>query len=80
MSGCAICVYDLYEQSLNEYRDSIEHIRASLTDLGVPQSDWPSSLSSGRSASDLSKAHSASESAFEALERTLAAKSAQNVP
>lgn len=79
MSGCAICVYDLYEQSLSEYRDSIKLIQNSLTELGVPQSDWPSILSSERSASDLSRAYNASETAFEALERALAAKSMQSI-
>jgi hypothetical protein len=79
MSGCAICVYDLYEESLTKYRESIENIRASLTSLAIPQNEWPSSLLPGRFGSQLSKAASASESAFEALERALAAKTIVSV-
>ena len=75
MSGCAICVYDLYQESMDQYRESIENIRYALTSQGVPESEWPQILLSGQTNSDLIKASHASESAFEALERALAAKS-----
>jgi hypothetical protein len=68
-------VYDLYEESLDEYRKTMARIRDSLTNMPIPQSEWPAGLLSARSESDMNKAHSASETAFEALERALAAKS-----
>lgn len=74
MSGCAVCVYDLYEESQSHYRDSIETIRKSLSNLAIPQTEWPSSLTNTLR-SDIQKVASASESAFEALEKALAAKS-----
>lgn len=74
MSGCAVCVYDLYEESLAQYRDSIQGIRSSLTRIGIPETTWPASLVAQNSMSSLSKAASATESAFEALERRLAEK------
>lgn len=74
MSGCAVCVYDLYEESLAQYRDSIQGIRSSLTRIGIPETTWPASLVAQNSMSSLSKAASTTESAFEALERRLAEK------
>lgn len=44
MSGCAVCVYDLYEDSLAAYRDAITKVTARLNSMGVPESDWPQSL------------------------------------
>lgn len=41
MSGCAVCVYDLYEESLASYEDSITALRKSLGALGIPQDTWP---------------------------------------
>jgi hypothetical protein len=75
MSGCAICIYDLYEESLGQYREAVAQIRDSLTKMSIPQNEWPIGLLSGKTGSDLGKANNASQSAFEALERALAAKS-----
>ncbi|KAG1763298.1 oxidoreductase-like protein [Suillus occidentalis] len=41
MSGCAICVYDLYEESLEAYKESIAALRSSLSALTIPDSEWP---------------------------------------
>ena len=41
MSGCAVCIYDLYEESLASYEDSITALRKSLGALGIPPNTWP---------------------------------------
>ncbi|KAF7324491.1 Oxidoreductase-like domain-containing protein [Mycena kentingensis (nom. inval.)] len=70
MSGCAVCVYDLYEESLTAYRDALAAFRSTLVALGVPQAEWPAATrSDGGTASK-----SVVKDAFEELERALAAK------
>ncbi|KAF9063003.1 oxidoreductase-like protein [Rhodocollybia butyracea] len=44
MSGCAVCVYDLYEDSLAAYRDAVAKIKATLNSMDVPETEWPHSL------------------------------------
>lgn len=44
MSGCAICVYDLYEDSLNTYKKAVKSLRQSLVALQIPESEWPLSV------------------------------------
>uniref|UniRef100_A0A0W0FLV6 Oxidoreductase-like domain-containing protein n=1 Tax=Moniliophthora roreri TaxID=221103 RepID=A0A0W0FLV6_MONRR len=44
MSGCAVCVYDLYDESLAAYRESMEKVKATLRKMGVPEEEWPISL------------------------------------
>lgn len=46
MSGCAVCVYDLYDESLAAYRESIAKVTATLNSMGVPESEWPNGLKS----------------------------------
>ena len=41
MSGCAVCVYDLYEESVGLYRQSLKNFREALITMDVPQSEWP---------------------------------------
>lgn len=41
MSGCAICIYDLYQESLVTYRESVASLRSSLAELDIPESEWP---------------------------------------
>ena len=79
MSNCAICVYDLYSESLKEYRESIAALRAALSSLNIPQSEWPPSI---RADSDSdSKGSGARQravlSAFEEMERALVRKKEQ---
>ncbi|EAU81387.2 hypothetical protein CC1G_05217 [Coprinopsis cinerea okayama7 len=82
MSGCAICVYDLYDESLEAYEESIDKIRARLTDMGVAMEEWPASIRPGASSSSSQASDSpqaargAVYSAFEELERNLKAKQA----
>lgn len=71
MSGCAICVHDLYQESLNDYNDSISALKASLLALNVPRSEWPEEIG-GEEAKEVQK--STSLSAFEKLEMALKEK------
>ncbi|KAJ3519257.1 hypothetical protein NMY22_g13289 [Coprinellus aureogranulatus] len=80
MSGCAICVYDLYEDSLQSYDDSVDAIQSKLRSMEVSESEWPDSIRPGQSEDPGtttiggSSGKSPALSAFEELERKLAAK------
>ncbi|KAH7904988.1 hypothetical protein BJ138DRAFT_1018336 [Hygrophoropsis aurantiaca] len=77
MSGCAICVYDLYEDSLTAYKDSIMSLRSSLVALGIPEQDWPPKIrrsSKESSAKSSEPKANISLSAFEEMERKLREK------
>jgi len=79
MSNCAICVYDLYAESLKEYQESIVALRATLSSLNIPQSEWPPSVRAD-SDSDSKGAGARQQavlSAFEEMERALARKKEQ---
>ncbi|KAI6103031.1 oxidoreductase-like protein [Pisolithus sp. B1] len=72
MSGCAICVYDLYEESLNTYKESVASLRASLTALSIPESQWPSSIRTTTTQSSTAVTQKdVVLSAFEEMERAL---------
>ncbi|EIW77365.1 hypothetical protein CONPUDRAFT_168309 [Coniophora puteana RWD-64-598 SS2] len=44
MSGCAVCVYDLYDDALNEYRERVESLQTALRANGVPEAEWPARI------------------------------------
>ena len=71
MSGCAVCVYDLYQESLDAYRTAVASVRASLASRGVPMEQWPENIRL-----DLERKTSPSIilSAFEEMERNLKAR------
>lgn len=69
MSGCAICVQDLYIEALGEYRKAVESLRTSLALLKVPEDQWPPNIRTKSNAPEPPK--SVSLSAFEELERRL---------
>ena len=71
MSGCAVCVYDLYQESLDAYKTAVVSIRASLTSMGVPVEQWPENIRV-----DLERKTTPSSilSAFEEMERELKAR------
>ncbi|KDR72489.1 hypothetical protein GALMADRAFT_749745 [Galerina marginata CBS 339.88] len=80
MSGCAVCVYDLYEESLEAYQNALSSLRTSLTALNIPDYEWPLSVQQKRSKNSTGS-RSESEmrketvlSAFEEMERALALK------
>ncbi|KAJ7463894.1 hypothetical protein B0H11DRAFT_83032 [Mycena galericulata] len=71
MSGCAVCVYDLYEEALTAYRVSLDGLRATLAAKGIPEAALPEGV---RRREDQG---GGSISAFEALEKALADKRAK---
>lgn len=75
MSGCAICVYDLYEEALDEYKKAAESLRTSLRLLQVPEEQWPAGIQTKETLSGR-KPPSTSMSAFEELEARLREKHA----
>lgn len=75
MSGCAVCVYDLYDEAVGSYRAEIEAVKKRLGEMGVDESSWPVALRAGESeAAEGKRAGSIVVEAFEQLERELAAK------
>jgi hypothetical protein len=68
MSGCAFCVYDLYQESLDAYKTAVASVRASLTSMGVPMEQWPGNI---RHDSERKSSPSIILSAFEEMEREL---------
>ncbi|KAG2054323.1 hypothetical protein BDR06DRAFT_884446 [Suillus hirtellus] len=75
MSGCAICVYDLYEESLEAYKESILTLRSSLSALSIPESEWPDHVRTNTPA--IQKRHDIVLNAFEEMERQLREKKEQ---
>ncbi|KAI9459185.1 oxidoreductase-like protein [Lactarius psammicola] len=71
MSGCAVCVHDLYQESLDAYKTAVASVRASLTSMGVPMEQWPKNI---RLDSERNTSYSISLSAFEEMERELDAR------
>lgn len=41
MSGCAVCVYDLYLSSLDDFKIELASARHRLNERGVPIAEWP---------------------------------------
>lgn len=76
MSGCAVCVYDLYDEARTDYIQAIEKIRADLIGMSVPEHEWPPDIRSGpQDAQSNPTPKTASVlSAFEQLELALKAK------
>ncbi|KAF9480936.1 hypothetical protein BDN70DRAFT_876959 [Pholiota conissans] len=74
MSGCAVCVYDLYEESLEAYKEAVAGLRNSLSALHIPEAEWPAQIRPKESTSP-SREGPRKEvilSAFEEMERRLA--------
>jgi hypothetical protein len=72
MSGCAICVYDLYEESLEAYKESIVALRLSLSALSIPDSEWPDRIRTNTPTAK--KRQEVILDAFEEMERQLKEK------
>ncbi|TFK49477.1 hypothetical protein OE88DRAFT_1633191 [Heliocybe sulcata] len=80
MSGCAVCVYDLYEESLQAYKASVSALRSSLKASNVPEREWPNSIRESKDSSlgsNVNTARDVTMSAFEELERMLQQKKAE---
>ncbi|KAL5521543.1 hypothetical protein ACEPAF_2291 [Sanghuangporus sanghuang] len=75
MSGCAVCVHDLYAEALDAHESTLRSIRSALHDKGVAEETWPKQLRYGLSAEATeAEDDNASLSAFEQMELQLAAK------
>ncbi|KAL5476726.1 hypothetical protein ACEPAI_2912 [Sanghuangporus weigelae] len=75
MSGCAVCVHDLYAEALDAHESTLQSIRSALHDKGVAEETWPKQLRYGLSAEAIEGENdNASLSAFEQMELQLAAK------
>ena len=77
MSGCAICVYDLYTAALEDYKHALEALRSALEARGVPEREWPVEVRRREEpgVDESSKQpQNVALSAFEELERSLRAK------
>ncbi|KAF8814818.1 hypothetical protein BYT27DRAFT_7081618 [Phlegmacium glaucopus] len=76
MSGCAVCVYDLYEETLEAYKEAVLSLRNSLSALHIPQNEWPSSIRQQGSSepNGPDKRREMVLNAFEEMERTLKLK------
>ena len=74
MSGCAICVYDLYQESLDDYNASVAVVRASLIDMKVPEDEWPETIRPGAEERTSLPTSNLSLSAFREMERALKAR------
>ncbi|KAI6142587.1 hypothetical protein BKA82DRAFT_1003407 [Pisolithus tinctorius] len=75
MSGCAVCVYDLYEESLDAYKESVATLKASLAALSIPESKWPPNIRATTTQSSITmKQKDVVLSAFEEMERALKEK------
>lgn len=71
MSGCAICVYDLYEDSLDEYKEKLAALRTSLSSLNIPESEWPEKVRTAGAAGGAAKRKDVILNAFEEMEKAL---------
>ena len=77
MSGCAVCVYDLHEEALKEYKDAVLSLRNSLSALHISEDEWPSSIRKQQDSSETSAPDKRKEmvlNAFEEMERALKLK------
>ena len=79
MSGCAVCVHDLYAESLESYTKAMDDLREALRRQGVSEKEWPKQI--------LPRVKDAKEdkrgtllSAFEQLELKLAKKKDEETP
>jgi len=71
MSGCAVCVHDLYQESLDDYNASVAAVRASLTNMKVPEDEWPETIGPG---AEKRMSSNTSLGAFQEMERALKAR------
>ncbi|KAG8778131.1 hypothetical protein FRC12_025149 [Ceratobasidium sp. 428] len=52
MSGCAVCVYDLYLSSLDDYKQALLDARAQFQSRAVPLSEWPDDVREAKPQAD----------------------------
>jgi len=73
-----VCVYDLYEEALVEYKDSMTALRAALSARHIPETEWPAHIRTGNTnyttPTVAEKSKGAVFDAFEEMERALKEK------
>ena len=76
MSGCAICIYDIHEETMKAYKEAVLSLQNSLTALHIPMDEWPSSIRQQGSSepSGPDKRKEMVLNAFEEMERALKLK------
>ena len=72
MSGCAICVHDLYAESLEAYDQAVSTLHESLKAKGIDESTWPAQIRDSKPKATTPKEKVLS--AFEKFELELARK------
>ncbi|KAK0461143.1 uncharacterized protein EV420DRAFT_1331510 [Desarmillaria tabescens] len=78
MSGCAVCVYDLYEESMKAYKENVATLRNALVSMGVPENEWPASVKSPTE--KVERKSNVVLSVFEEMERALKEKQKSSAP
>lgn len=78
MSGCAVCVYDLYEESMTAYKENVAALRNALVSMGVPEYEWPASIMSPTE--NIERKNNVALSVFEEMERALKEKQKSSAP
>ncbi|KAK7678682.1 hypothetical protein QCA50_018264 [Cerrena zonata] len=74
MSGCAICVYDLYNEALEDYNKAVHSLRTSLRTLAIPETEWPAKIRTSQGETKREVKKDTALSAFEEFERQLKMK------
>ncbi|KAI0634885.1 oxidoreductase-like protein [Trametes polyzona] len=74
MSGCAVCVYDLYDEARQDYIHALDKLRANLDRMGVPEAEWPADIRREQRSPEPSKRQDVVLSAFEQFEKALKEK------
>ncbi|KAI8986728.1 hypothetical protein BD414DRAFT_486872 [Trametes punicea] len=74
MSGCAVCVYDLYDEARHDYIQALENLRDQLDDMGVPEHEWPPDIRRERPPPEPAARPDVILSAFEQFEKALREK------
>lgn len=75
MSGCAVCVYDVYEDALVAYKESVVTLRTALAARDIPENEWPVHIrTAGVSVMPTTTTKGAVLDAFEEMERALKEK------
>ncbi|KAH9852445.1 oxidoreductase-like protein [Lenzites betulinus] len=74
MSGCAVCVYDLYDEARQDYMQALDKLRANLAQMGVSEDEWPSDIKRKDRSSEPPKRSDVILSAFEQFELALKQK------
>ncbi|KAI0371235.1 hypothetical protein BV20DRAFT_1017200 [Pilatotrama ljubarskyi] len=74
MSGCAVCVYDLYEEARQDYIQALDNLRDNLDEMGVPEDEWPPDIRRQQSVPEPANRPDVVLSAFEQFERALKEK------